>query len=243
MNEKWIVLMVTIELMAIGGVIGALVTKNLRAPFLFGFNTLLPVTAVYCWYGDGSTLRQALLLILVSVYLLRMNVVLTAWYSSTAAVKLKDTLPPAQLYTLPIILANVFGWLYCLPFNWAASRSGALSWIDLSALIVYVLGTVLHLGSDYQKRRFKQQPGTRGRILDTGFWRYSRHPNYLGDLLIYCAFGIMAGNLWGLVAPLANLAQYAGDAIPKGEKMAAERYGQAWSDYKRRTRCLVPFII
>ncbi|WP_431686926.1 DUF1295 domain-containing protein [Hahella sp. NBU794] len=243
MEQQWIIMIIVIEAMAVAGVIAALITKDTKAPFIFGFNTLLPVTLVYCWYGDADLVRKALLLGMVIIYQLRMNVVLTLWYNNTAAAKLKEVMPLSAIYFLPIILANVFGWLYCLPFQWAADRVGPLNWIDYSAVAVYLIGTIFHFGSDYQKHLFKQQPNSRGQILDTGFWRYSRHPNYFGDFLIYVAFGLTAGNPWGVIAPLANIAQYMTDAIPKSEKMAEERYGEAWRNYKKKAKCLIPFVI
>jgi steroid 5-alpha reductase family enzyme len=242
MDMQWLLMTAIIEAMGIAGVIGAIVTKDTKVPFLFGFNVLLPVTLMYAWYGEADPSRKLLLVGLVALYQLRMNVVLTVWYKNTAAAKLKGMMPMSQIYFLPVLLANIFGWLYCLPFWWAMDRVGPLDWLDYTVLAVYAAGTVFHFGSDYQKRRFKQQPGTEGKILNTGFWRYSRHPNYFGDFLIYAAFGLAAGNWWGLVAPLTNLAQYLGDAIPKSEQMAQERYGEAWSDYKKKTKCLVPFV-
>ncbi len=243
MAQQWIIMIAVIEAIAVAGVVGALITKDTKVPFLFGFNTLLPVTLVYCWYGDADLARKILLLVLVAFYQIRMNIVLTVWYKNTAASKLKDVLPLTQIYVLPILLANIFGWLYCLPFYWATNRVGAIDWLDYTVIMVYIVGTVFHFGSDYQKRRFKQQPDTEGKVLDTGFWRYSRHPNYFGDFLIYVSFGLSAGNWWGLVAPLINLAQYIGDAIPKGEQMSSGRYGDAWDAYKKKTKCFVPFVI
>jgi steroid 5-alpha reductase family enzyme len=243
MEQQWIIMIIVIEAMAIAGVISALITKDTKTPFIFGFNTLLPVTAVYCWYGNADLARKIMLLTMLIIYQLRMNVVLTLWYNNTAAAKLKEIMPLSSIYFLPVILANVFGWLYCLPFYWTADRVGPFNWVDYSAITVYLIGTIFHFGSDYQKHRFKQQPNTRGKILDTGFWRYSRHPNYFGDFLIYVSFGLTAGNPWGVIAPLTNIAQYMGDAIPKSEKMAEERYGEAWSNYKKKAKCLIPFVL
>jgi steroid 5-alpha reductase family enzyme len=243
MDLKWIVLIMVIEGLSLVGVLSAFLTKDPKVPFIIGFNTLLPVAAIYCWYLDGEVLRKAIILSMVACYQIRMNFTLTAWYNNTAAAKLKSIMPLSQIYLLPVILVNIFGWLYCLPFLWAAGRQGALNWIDYSAISIYTVGTIFHFGSDYQKHIFKKDPGNSGRILDMGFWGLSRHPNYFGDFLIYLAYGVIAGNVWGLIAPLTNLLQYIGDAIPKSEKMAAERYGTSWDKYKNRVRCLIPYII
>ena len=169
--------------------------------FLFGFNVLLPVTFLHVLYSDGDPARHTLLLAMVGIYQIRMNFILILWYRNTAAAKLKDILPPAEIYLLPVLLTNVAGWIYCLPFVWTVDRPGPLDRLDLIVVCVYVLGTIFHFGSDFQKHRFKQRPDSYGRVLDTGFWGISRHPNYFGDFLIYIAFGLSAGNFLGLHFP------------------------------------------
>ena len=228
--------------MAIAGTIAAIVSKTTQIPFLFGINTMLLVALVDCWYGNADVTRKALLLTLVVVYLFRMNWVLIVWYNNTAAAKLKTVTPQWQIYLLPVLVANMFGWLYCLPFHWITNRVGKFDNLDFLTVIIYIVGTIVNFGSDYQKNQFKRLPDSNGKILDTGFWKYSRHPNYFGDFLIYLAFGLSAGVPWGLISPLANLAQYIGDVIPTNEKMAAKRYGAAWNDYKKKTKCFIPFI-
>lgn len=80
-------------------------------------------------------------------------------------------------------------------------------------------------------------------MLNSGFWGLARHPNYFGDFLIFVSFGLLAGNLFGLIAPLTNLVQYFADAIPKSEKMAEKRYGEVWRNYKRQVKCFIPFVL
>ena len=67
--------------------------------------------------------------------------------------------------------------------------------------------------------------------------------NYFGDFLIYISFALVGGSIWGWVAPLLNLVQYAFDAIPKNEKWAAERYGSTWEAYKAKTKAFVPYLV
>ena len=107
---------------------------------------------------------------------------------------------------------------------------------------VYVVGTILHFGSDYQKHGFKAKPESKGKILDTGFWGLCRHPNYLGDFLIYVGFAILGGHLLGWIAPLLNFLQYRFDAIPKNEKWAEEKYGKEWQAYAKRVKMFIPYI-
>ncbi|WP_163833150.1 DUF1295 domain-containing protein [Spartinivicinus ruber] len=240
--ELWITLVIVIGILSVCIVVSAKKSADMRMPFIWGFNTLLPVALVYCYFGEGDWPHKALIISFVVIYLLRMNVVLTAWYENTAAAKLNEIINPAKFAGLSILLVNIFGWIYCLPFYWAADLAGPFSYLEYSAVAVYIVGTIWHFGSDYQKRKFKQDPTNKGKIISTGFWRYSRHPNYFGDFLIFVSFGLLAGNWWGIVAPLANLMQYLSDAIPKSEAMAKKRYGNAWLEYQRNVKCFIPGV-
>ena len=89
------------------------------------------------------------------------------------------------------------------------------------------------------KETLQGEAGIEGSGLDQGLWRYSRHPNYFGDLLVYVGWALFAANPRAWLSPATNLAQYAFDAIPKNEEWAADRYGQAWTDYAARTSRLM----
>jgi steroid 5-alpha reductase family enzyme len=200
------------------------------------------VTGIFVWNG-GVSPRAMLVVAMVAGYLLRMNWILFVWSPQTAVSKLDEHTPVAQKLFLPFILANTVGWAYCLPLYYATWNSEPLGVTDAVAVGVYVFGTVLHFGSDYQKRRFKLRPEMKGKLLDTGFWSLCRHPNYLGDFLIYVSFAVVGGSVWGWIGPLLNLLQYAFDAIPKNERWAAQRYGPAWEAYKARTSAFIPLVV
>ena len=240
--NMWILIALIIEVLAVVGTISVWATKRVRAAFVVGFNTMIPVTGVYLLWTPPLNTRKIIIFAMVAVYLAHMNWLLLFRHRYTAAPKLEKGLPASQKYLLSFMLANAVGWGYCLPFYFAAQRTGPIGPLDLASLAVYVVGTIIHFGSDYQKLRFKARPESRGKLLDTGFWALCRHPNYFGDFLIYVAFGLIGGSVWGWVSPLLNLLQYLFDAIPKSEKWAAERYGEAWEAYVRRTKMFVPYI-
>ncbi len=242
MTNVWIVNAFVIELIAVAGVVGVALTNRTKAGFAAGFNTMLVVTVVYVIGSPPFNARHAVILAMVGGYLLHMNWLLFSRAQHTAVPKLDTKLKPREKYVLPFLLANGVGWGYCLPLYFAARRSAPLGMLDIAAIGVYAVGSVFHLGGDYQKTRFKSRPESVGRLLDSGFWALSRHPNYFGDLLIYVAFAIIGGDIRGWVAPVLNFLQYRFDAIPKNEQWAAQRYGKAWEEYARRTKMLIPFL-
>ena len=236
----WLWVAIHIEALAIAAWVAASLTRQVKWAFVFGFNVMAPVACLHLAASARPDWRTALAAASVAIYLLDMNVVMLVWTKNTAMAKLDRSLRPIEARLLPVIMANAVGFIYCLPFYFISRRVDAFGWQDAVAISVYALGTALHFVADLHKRRFKAKPLTEGRLLDQGLWRYSRHPNYFGDLLVYVGWASFAANPWAWCSPALNLAQYAFDAIPKNEAWAAERYGQAWSDYAARTS---PFLL
>ena len=238
--SHWWVVALVIEGLSLVAWLLILRTRRLQPAFVVGFNAILPLTLVHLLGGGPLGWRSWAALTMVAFYLVRMNWVIFVWTPHTALSKLDRKLSAAEKHILPFALTNIAGWLYCLPFYFLARRDGPADILDVLAICVYGVGSVLHAAADLEKKRFKERPDSAGCILDSGLWAWSRHPNYFGDFLIYVSWAIFAGHPWGWVAPAANLLQYVFDAIPKNEAWAAERYGSAWTEYARRTSRFVP---
>jgi len=238
----WVLNALLIEAMAIVGTVGVVLTRRTGMAFLCGFNTMLPVTVVYILNAPALGIRQVIILVMVLIYLAHMNWLLLFQGKHTAVAKLDAQLPLFQKYLLPIVLTNAAGWVYCLPFYFGTRRASPLGMEDHIAVLVYLAGTLMHFLGDYQKQRFKAKEESRGKLLKTGLWRMCRHPNYFGDLLVYVAFAIIGGSLWGWVAPVLNFAQYRFDAIPKNEQWAREHYGKQWEEYSKGVKMFIPYI-
>ena len=81
----------------------------------------------------------------------------------------------------------------------ASSSTGALTILDYIGIIVWSIGFAFEAGGDFQLARFKRNVKNKGKVLNTGFWKYTRHPNYFGDSAVwwaYAIFSIAAGNYW-----------------------------------------------
>lgn len=78
-------------------------------------------------------------------------------------------------------------------------RPGNLNLFDYLGIIVWLTGFTFEAGGDFQLSRFKRDPENKGKVLNTGFWKYTRHPNYFGDSAVwwaYALFSIAAGGYW-----------------------------------------------
>ncbi len=104
-----------------------------------------------------------------------------------------------------------------------------LSWIDGLALVVGLAGIAFEWIADAQLHEFVTGPKQPGETLRSGLWRYSRHPNYLGEMMIWWSlflFGLAADPEWaklGVLAPLAMTAMFRFVSIPLIEKRSLER--------------------
>jgi steroid 5-alpha reductase family enzyme len=116
--------------------------------------------------------------------------------------------------------------------------------LDLAGTVVWVVGFLFEAVGDAQLARFKRDTGNRGKIMDNGLWRYSRHPNYFGESLMWWGIFIVALEVpygWtAIVSPvLITFLLVRVSGIPMLEKKYA---GNAeFQAYARRTSAFVPW--
>lgn len=106
---------------------------------------------------------------------------------------------------LVFALQAVLAWLVSVPLLAAAVSPAALGWLDGLGIGLFFIGLAFETISDQQLARFKSDPANKGRVLDTGLWRYTRHPNYFGEFCVWWAFYLIAlagGGWWAIVSPL-----------------------------------------
>lgn len=121
----------------------------------------------------------------------------------------------------------------------------ALGPLDAAACVLWAVGFTFEAVGDHQLQRFKQDPANRGQVNDRGLWRYTRHPNYFGDALLWWGFGLfgVAVGAWAtLLAPAAMtflLLRVSGVALL--ERDIAERR-PAYRAYIQRTSAFLPWF-
>ncbi len=150
-----------------------------------------------------------------------------------------------SLFTV-FLLQGALLWVVSLPVQAAAARpSAALGALDLAGAALWLAGFLVEAIADRQLARFRADPASRGRVMDRGLWRLSRHPNYFGDALLWWGLGLLgaaAGAPWTLVGPLVMtflLLKVSGVALL--EKDIAERR-PGYRAYVRRTSAFVPWF-
>lgn len=126
-------------------------------------------------------------------------------------------------------------------------RAGSIGelwwWFALAGGLVWAVGFAFETVGDAQLARFRADPANRGTVLDTGLWRYTRHPNYFGDACVWwglflCACVVWPGALTVLSPVLMTATLARGTGKPLMEKHLGDRPGYA--DYVARTSGFVP---
>lgn len=146
-----------------------------------------------------------------------------------------------SLYLIFIFQALV-AWIVSLPLLPALNAVSTFTPFDVIGILLWVTGMFFEATGDQQLRRFKHDPSNRGKVMDRGLWRYTRHPNYFGEFLIwwgYYCFALSNGGWWSIVSPLLMsllLLKFSGVALL--EKTMSQRPGYA--EYMRRTNAFFP---
>ncbi|MHB1105920.1 MAG: DUF1295 domain-containing protein [Lutibacter sp.] len=105
------------------------------------------------------------------------------------------------------LLQGLLLWLISAPLLSAQFNAGesGLNYFDYAAIIIWIIGFSFEAGGDFQLARFKSDPKNKGKVLNTGFWKYTRHPNYFGDATVWWAYGLFSvasGSYWPLLSSL-----------------------------------------
>jgi protein-S-isoprenylcysteine O-methyltransferase Ste14 len=119
-------------------------------------------------------------------------------------------------------------------------RAQPLGWIDAGALLLYLVGSWVGTASEQARHVWKGRPENAGHLYTEGLFRHSRHVNYFADLLVFGGFGLLTRQPWTAVVPLAMAVNFALVIIPAHDAYLAERYGEEFEAYARRTRKLIP---
>lgn len=141
-------------------------------------------------------------------------------------------------------------WVIMIPAVFAFGGNASLDALSLVGLGVWLIGWVCESVADWQKFAFSSNPRNKNKWIETGIWKYSRHPNYFGEIMVWLGVYLYAASsittlqaLIALVSPLfiTSLLLFV-SGIPILEKSADKRWGgiAAYRVYKKRTSILIP---
>lgn len=154
------------------------------------------------------------------------------------AVLLKRKIPWEESISVPLAFA-----LYYIGFSlFVLPASEPLGVIDFLAIALFVFGSMLNTGSEVLRDRWKRKSENKGKLYTGGFFRYSRHINYFGDLLWVIAYAVVTQHAYASVIPVFLFCFFAFYNAPKLDAYLQTRYGKDYDNYASRTKMLIPFI-
>jgi steroid 5-alpha reductase family enzyme len=111
--------------------------------------------------------------------------------------------------------------------------------------LINLCGTFIVLKSEIQRFRWKQNPEHQGLLFTEGLFQYSMHINYFGEWLVICsyAFVIFSGTWWFMLVVIIDFLDLYFENIPNLDAYLAQKYGEAFQEYKKSTKKFIPFIL
>ncbi len=214
----------------------------------------IPVWVAYA-LSHGYQPRKLLLFTLVTLWALRL-----AWhlgkrnighgedprYTAMRAAAPEGINP--HIFTLKkvFLLQGLIAWLISLPAQLGViyQQPQTLGWLVWTGTLIFFIGLFFEAVGDYQLKQFKAKPENKGRLMTTGLWAWTRHPNYFGDATIWFGLTMIALEnplgLIGVYSPflmLFFLTKVTGKSLL--EKGMRERYPE-YDEYVRTTSGFFP---
>ncbi|WP_425401086.1 DUF1295 domain-containing protein [Aeoliella sp.] len=153
--------------------------------------------------------------------------------------------PLVSLFTV-FLLQALLTWIVALPVQTSILQGGNLGVFATIGVLLWTIGLVFEAVGDWQLARFKADQANAGKVMDHGLWRYTRHPNYFGEFLVW--WGIYVATLeagfvwWTLIGPvLMSILLLKVSGVTLLEKSLQARK-QGYDDYARRTSAFFPWL-
>jgi steroid 5-alpha reductase family enzyme len=189
--------------------------KNVSIVDIFWGFGFVVVNVIYAYMSGELNARKILILTLVSIWGIRLVIYLAIrnigkgedfryqefrrnygpkrywWFSFFQTFLLQGVL--IMIISLPLLGIH------------SSATSGDLNVLDYLGILVWIIGFTFETVGDFQLACFKKNVKNKGKVLNKGFWKYTRHPNYFGDSAVWWAYGIFsiaAGSYWQIIGSI-----------------------------------------
>lgn len=218
----------------------------------------LTAWAVFAWVSahdlpSGGTARRLLLVSLVTVWGLRLGLYLARrnlgkgedYRYVAMRQKAGRSFWIVSLFKV-FLLQGILMWVVSWPVQGGQlpSTPDGLGPLAFGGLALWAVGLFFEAVGDWQLARFKADPVNRGRVMDRGLWRYTRHPNYFGDFCVWWGLYLVAlegaGTWWTVLGPaVMTFLLLKGSGVAVLEKTIGSRR-PGYEEYARRTSAFFP---
>lgn len=247
-------LLVILVLMTALWIVSVIIRNVSIVDLFWGFGFVL-AASFYFLRSDGFEPRKILILSLAAIWGLRLSIYL-AWRNIGKGEDFRYREFRKNYgenrywwisYFQTFLLQGILMWLISAPLLGAQyyGQNASLGILDFAGVILWLIGFSFEAGGDYQLAVFKSDPANKGKVMNSGFWRYTRHPNYFGDSAVWWGFGLicLAGGSYipvvGSVLMTAMIIKVSGVALL--EKSLKEQKPQ-YKEYIEKTSSFIPWF-
>jgi len=208
------------------------------------------LNALYFYTAFTPSLRSTLILFLVLLWGLRLSVYLAIrnWGKSEDAryLKIRQNNEPNFRYKSAYIIfgfQSILAWIVGSILFIAIKNDHPLTWLDNLGLLITLCGIIYESIADYQLMQFKNDIKNRGKLLQSGLWKLSRHPNYFGEILVWWGFFIttlVTGIHFNLIAPLLMtflILRFSGVTLLEANLI---KKFNGYDDYQKKVNTIIP---
>jgi steroid 5-alpha reductase family enzyme len=248
--NSWLIALYALAAFASVGWVISLLRKDVSIVDSMWSLMFLIATATYALMADSPGIRAVLLTMLVAIWAVRLAAHIT-WRNwgeeeDYRYQKIRENNSPNfELKSLYIVfgLQATLAWIISIPLLVAISGDAALGYLDIAGVLLWLVGFIFEAVGDFQLAKFKSGPASKGHVMQTGLWQFTRHPNYFGEFCIWWGFYLIAfsaGGWWSIVSPLLMtvlLLRVSGVAML--EKDIGKRRPK-YADYIKRTNAFFP---
>jgi steroid 5-alpha reductase family enzyme len=180
----------------------SVIIKNASIVDIFWGTGFIVAAFYYFFNTDGLEIRKLIVLLMTSIWGLRLTIYILIrnfnkgedfryqqfrkdygpkrywWFSFFQVFLLQGFL--AALISAPLLGSMFY------------SNSDNLGILDYIGISIWIVGFTFEAGGDFQLARFKKNKANKSKLLTSGFWKYTRHPNYFGDSAVWWGFGVMS---------------------------------------------------
>ncbi|MFZ4401718.1 MAG: DUF1295 domain-containing protein [Bacteroidales bacterium] len=218
----------------------------------FGF-----VVACFIYYinSDGLEIRKIILLSMVSIWGLRLSIYLACRNIGKGEdyryQKFRKDYGEHRYWWISFfqtfLLQGILMWLISAPLLGTQyyKTGNALNLLDYFGVFIWLIGFVFESGGDIQLARFKANPLNKGKILNKGFWYYTRHPNYFGDATVWCGYALLSISAGSYIPVLGSLLMIILIIKVSGVALlekALKNKNPEYQDYIEKTSAFIPWF-
>ncbi len=233
----------------------SLALKNASIVDIFWGLGFVVVAWICYFHAPGFAPRKILLTTLVTIWGLRLSVYLffrnhgkgEDYRYQSLRKRIGKNFPLVSLFVV-FVFQGVLIWLISLPIQAAAASPfpDKFTTFDILGTFFWTVGLIFEAVGDWELARFKSDPNNQGKVMDRGLWKYTRHPNYFGDALlwwgIFCIALSVPNGWWTVMSPIVMttlLMKISGVALlEKTLKKTKPQY----AEYVRRTNAFLPWF-